>query len=301
MTPVLSVRGIEFRYGDGPLITHGIDLEIGSGETVVLLGPNGAGKSTLIKQITGELRSVGGEIEIMGHAAHRRKPAGGKPAFGAVPQSAGLFDRLTVARHLSFFAEIKGFRRRAAHAEAARIAELCGLLDLMGTPVGDLSGGQARLVLIGIAMIGDPPLLILDEPTVGLDAEIRRRVWALIQSLAANGKAVLLTTHYLEEAEKVANRIDILWDGKIQLSGTLIELFEQIDDSYEVTVQLTNSTSDRVVTRFRTRAEAEQFIRDNPEGDCALRRCSLEDLYLRIVERRGTDRGQAIAGCTFTA
>ena len=204
--PAVCVRGLTKRYKDGTRANDGIDLDVPRGGVVSILGPNGAGKTTFLRQVTTELRPTAGTIRILGIDAVAQ-PARAKEQMGITPQEAGVFESLTVRQHLEFFGRLKGLRKRDAETATA---DLIGQLDLepdAGRRVGALSGGLRRRVLIGLALLGRPPLLVLDEPTTGLDPASRRAVWRVLTTAVRNGASVVLSTHYMEEANGSAIRL----------------------------------------------------------------------------------------------
>ncbi|HVT31962.1 MAG TPA: ABC transporter ATP-binding protein [Rhodanobacteraceae bacterium] len=209
------LAGVSKRFG-GVAAVEGIDLDVRSGELLALLGPNGAGKSTAIGLLLGLVRPDRGEARLFGLApdaldARRR--------IGVMLQSAAMPDTLKVGELL---AETRSYYPDPLDAdECARVA---GIADLLGRRYGKLSGGQQRRVQFALAISGRPRLLFLDEPTVGLDIEARQAMWATIRGLVRNGCAVLLTTHYLEEAETLADRVAVLARGRIVAEGSVRQI-----------------------------------------------------------------------------
>ena len=194
----VRVRGLVKRYKDGTEANRGIDLDVRRGEVVSVLGPNGAGKTTFLRQLTTELLPTSGSVSVFGMDAVA-EPERAKRVMGITPQEAGLFESLTVREHLELFARLKGLSRRDARADALGVIGELGLVPETGKQVGALSGGQRRRILIGLALLGRPPLLVLDEPTTGLDPSSRRAAWGVIRRAVAGGATVILSTHYMEE------------------------------------------------------------------------------------------------------
>jgi ABC-2 type transport system ATP-binding protein len=208
----VRVSGLRKRYGDATAV-DGIDLEIGRGEVFALLGPNGAGKTTTVEILEGFRRRDGGTVEVLGE-----DPASaGRPwraRIGIVLQLAAGGSELTVREMIAHFATF--FPRPRDPDE---VIDLVGLAEKAGARISTLSGGQARRVDVALGIIGRPELLFLDEPTTGFDPQARRQFWDLIRELAADGVTILLTTHYLEEAEALAGRLAVLAEGRVVALG----------------------------------------------------------------------------------
>ena len=213
---VASLLGITKRYRNGVVALDDLSLTLHRGEVVALLGPNGAGKSTAVKLMMGLSAATAGTVQIFGQNprfASNRLRTGVMLQVGRAPET------LRVCEHIELF---RGYYPHPMPmAELIRIAALEGLEHRM---FGQLSGGQKQRVLFALALAGDPDLVFLDEPTVGLDIEARRAMWAQIRTLAARGKTVLLTTHYLEEADALASRIVVLNKGRVVCEGTPAEV-----------------------------------------------------------------------------
>ena len=206
--PPIEVRNLNKQYKDGPQANRDITLTVNWGEALGVLGPNGAGKTTLVRQITTELIPTSGEVRVVGIDAVAN-PDDAKSRIGVVPQEARLFDGLSVYRHLRIFGVLRGLSRRDARERADELVEELDLTAHRDFTSERLSGGLRRRLLVGIAMMAQPDVLILDEPTVGLDVESRQRLWEVLQSYRQRDAAVLLTTHYMEEAETLCDRIGI--------------------------------------------------------------------------------------------
>jgi ABC-2 type transport system ATP-binding protein len=217
VTPVVSVRGLTKSYGDFEAL-KGIDFELGAGEVFGLLGPNGAGKTTTIEILEGYRRRDAGEVEVLG-ADPAAAGLDWRGRIGVVLQSSAMYENLTVAEHLAQFA---GYYEHPRPVD--EVIELIGLEEKRDSRARRLSGGQRRRLDLGLALIGDPELIFLDEPTTGFDPGARRRAWETIRSLSGLGKTILLTTHYLDEVEQLADRVAVLREGRIVASGTVEEL-----------------------------------------------------------------------------
>jgi len=215
--PALAARGLVKRFGDREAL-RGVDFEVEPGEVVGLIGPNGAGKTTLLSILAGIAAPDGGEVRGDGVAW--------------VPQHAALYRRLTVAENLTLFARLQA---RAGQGEAgpaervARMLELTGLADRRDDRVGTLSGGNQQRVNIAIGLMAEPAVLLLDEPSVGLDPAQRARLWEFILGLVGGGTAVAFSTHDIQEAERYAARIVVVADGESVFSGTGDQLRQAVE------------------------------------------------------------------------
>ena len=260
-SPALDCRGVSFRYGER-WANQEVDLRVARGEIFCLLGPNGAGKTTLLKQITGQLRPTRGRIMVLGvDVAHRPQEA--KRKLGILPQDAGLFEALTVEEHLRHFAALKGLPRSTRAAELETLSVECALAGLMRRRVFQLSVGEKRRLLVALALLGDPPVLVMDEPTVGLDPVVRRAVWQLLDRQRARNRAILLTTHYLDEAEQLADRVAFVEAGRIARCGSLEELYRALGKTIKV-IEVDGDTGRSAVTTVSTRWK--RLTRSSPSG-----------------------------------
>jgi ABC-2 type transport system ATP-binding protein len=215
-TPIASLAGITKRYANGVVALDGLSLTLGRGEIVALLGPNGAGKSTAGKLMMGLSSPTSGRVDIFGadprHSSARLR-TGVMLQVGRAPEMLRVREQVNIFRGY--------YPNPMPYAEIVRAAGLEGIEERV---FGQLSGGQKQRMLFALALAGDPDLLFLDEPTVGLDIEARRAMWSEIRSLAARGKTVLLTTHYLEEADALADRIVVINNGRVVCAGTPAEV-----------------------------------------------------------------------------
>jgi len=228
MHPALEVRDIHKRFGDLHAL-RGVDLTVEQGEFFALLGPNGAGKSTLINIIAGLARPTSGTALVMGHDV-RADYRAARRALGVVPQELVFDPFFTVRESLEIQSGYFGLRRNDAWIDEL-LAGL-GLTDKADTNMRRLSGGMKRRVLVAQALVHKPPVIILDEPTAGVDVELRQSLWQFIQKLNSEGHTVLLTTHYLEEAETLCKRIAMLKQGRIVALDTKDNLFASFTDKY---------------------------------------------------------------------
>ncbi|WP_381567393.1 ABC transporter ATP-binding protein [Streptomyces eurythermus] len=215
---VIEVTDLRRVYGGGFEAVRGISFSVARGQIFALLGTNGAGKTSTVELLEGLAAPAGGRIRVLGHDPYRERAAV-RPRTGVMLQEGGFPAELTVAETARMWAGCT----TGARPEAV-VLERVGLADKHGVRVKQLSGGERRRLDLALALLGDPEVLFLDEPTTGLDAEGRRDTWALVRELRDQGTTVLLTTHYLEEAEDLADRLAILHEGRIAVSGTPAEV-----------------------------------------------------------------------------
>jgi lipooligosaccharide transport system ATP-binding protein len=214
----ISLRGVVKRFGSLTAV-NGLDLEVPTGTCVGLLGPNGAGKSTTIKALTAQVIPDEGEIVILGYAL----PGDSKQAraeMGVVPQLDNLDTALTVEQNLLVFAHLYRVEKPLRAAAIDRALGIANLRERRGAKVEELSGGMRRRLLIARALLHEPRLLLLDEPTVGLDPQVRQELWALIDRLRSEGVSILMSTHYIEEAERLCDTVTIMSHGRAVATGS---------------------------------------------------------------------------------
>jgi ABC-2 type transport system ATP-binding protein len=215
---VLSCRGLCKRYG-GLVAVDDVSFDIAPGETYGLLGPNGAGKTTAISIVAGVLTRDAGEVTVDGQQVSIRSAAG-KERIGYVPQDVAVYPDLTGRENLRFFARMYGLRGAAARERIDEVLQTVGLAERAGDRVATYSGGMKRRINIAVGLLHRPRLLILDEPTVGVDPQSRNAILEAIEALSEQGLAVLYTTHYMEEAERLCDRLGIIDLGKLIAEGT---------------------------------------------------------------------------------
>ena len=218
----IRLRGVVKRYGEITAV-GGLDLDVPVGTCVGLLGPNGAGKSTTMRLLTAQSIADEGELDVLGF----RLPEGSKEAraqCGVVPQLDNLDTTLTVEQNLLVFSHLYRVGRADRHTAIERALEMAKLVDRRDTRVDKLSGGMRRRLLIARALVHRPRLVLLDEPTVGLDPQVRQELWALIDALRTEGTTILMSTHYIEEAERLADTVLIMSHGKAVATGPPAEL-----------------------------------------------------------------------------
>jgi ABC-2 type transport system ATP-binding protein len=280
MSTAVVVSDLRKSYGDVAAL-RGVSFEIAAGEIFALLGPNGAGKTTTVEILEGYRERDGGSVTVLGQDPVQ---AGGawRERIGVVLQSSSLYETLTVTEHLTLFA---GYYERPR--EVGEVVELVGLEEKRDARVRTLSGGQRRRLDLGLALVGDPELVFLDEPTTGFDPEARRRAWDTIGGLRQLGKTILLTTHYLDEAERLSDRVAVLRDGEIVAIGPPTELTAALPateirfrrDGQEIVLQTEEPT--RVLHELAAEALADGRELEGLE----VRRASLEDVYLALTSR----------------
>jgi ABC-2 type transport system ATP-binding protein len=210
--PALAIRGLRKRYDDGTVALTDLDLEIGAGSFFGLLGPNGAGKSTLINAVCNLIRITAGEISVFGHPGSSLEA---RALIGVAEQEPNLDRFLSVREALLYHGGYFGMSREAAAARAEEMIDVFDLRDKAEVRAPKLSGGMRRRLLLARALLHQPRLVILDEPTAGVDVELRRELWRYIRRLHSEGTTILLTTHYLEEAEALCEEIALIGRGRI--------------------------------------------------------------------------------------
>jgi ABC-2 type transport system ATP-binding protein len=276
----VSVQGLRKGYGDVAAVS-GIDLGIARGEVFALLGPNGAGKTTTVEILEGYRDRDGGEVSVLG-TDPRRGGRAWRARIGIVLQLASDAPELTVAEMVAHFAGFYPSPRRPAE-----VIGLVGLTDKARSRIHSLSGGQQRRLDVALGLVGDPELLFLDEPTTGFDPAARRAFWEVIRALAGGGVTVLLTTHYLDEAAALADRVAVIRDGVIVAAGDPADLGGRAVAEAVVSWQDTGGTrSER--TAQPTRLVAGLAARYGGEvPGLTVTRPSLEDVYLELIGGEG--------------
>lgn len=225
-SPAVSLRDVVKRFGDVTAVDH-LDLEVPRGSCFGLLGPNGAGKSTTMRLLTGQAIADSGDVEVLGHRLPEASRAA-RAGSGVVPQVDNLDDELTVAENLDVYARLQRIPRAERRAAVAQGLATARLVDRADTPASELSGGMRRRLLIARGLLHGPQLVLLDEPTVGLDPQIRQQLWATIAEIRAGGVTVLMSTHYIEEAERLCDEVAVVHAGRVVAAGPPRELIERL-------------------------------------------------------------------------
>ena len=277
----ISVRDLRKSYGASDAL-RGISFEIKEGEVFGLLGPNGAGKTTTIEILEGYRTRDGGDVDVLGFDPERARSAF-RQRIGVVLQQSQLWPNLTVTETHRMFA---GYYEHPRNVD--EVVALVGLAEKRDARVKTLSGGQKRRLDLGVALVGDPDLVFLDEPTTGFDPAARRAAWDMIRSLRSLGKTILLTTHYLDEAEQLADRLAVLRDGVIIREGTPAEL---TGGSSETEVRYRKNGQNVVVrttqpTKVLHELTAKALADGHELEDLSVRRPTLEDVYLTLTAER---------------
>jgi ABC-2 type transport system ATP-binding protein len=279
--PVISIRGLRKSYGEVEAV-RGIDLEVHAGEVLAFLGPNGAGKTTTVEILEGYRERDGGEVSVLGEDPERADRRW-RERIGVVLQSCRLDPYLTVRESLALFA---GYYEAPRPIEET--IELVGLAGKADARASALSGGQQRRLDVGMALIGDPELLFLDEPTTGFDPSARRQAWETIAGLRELGKTVFLTTHYMDEAQRLADRVAIISRGEVVARGTPEDLGERESRPARISyredgreVELETTTPVQTLNELTGRALAEGRDLEGLE----VTRPSLEDVYLELTDQ----------------
>jgi ABC-2 type transport system ATP-binding protein len=274
----IEVGGLRKSYG-GREVLHDLSFNVETGEVFALLGPNGAGKTTTVEILEGYRRRDAGDVRVLGHDPER-PGSDFRARIGIVLQSSAVYHLLTVREMLRLFA---GYY--PAPRPVDEVVELVGLGEKRDARVRTLSGGQLRRLDLALALVGDPELLFLDEPTTGFDPGARRQAWETVRELRTLGKSIVLTTHYMEEAQRLADRVAILRDGRIVASGSPRELLTgqaAVEIRFrrngkEVVLETDEPT--RVLHDLTTEALAQGLELEGLE----VHRRTLEDLYLEVT------------------
>ncbi|WP_423430709.1 ABC transporter ATP-binding protein [Limisphaera sp. 4302-co] len=322
---MIEVRDLTKRYGNRVAI-RGVSFTVAQGEIVGLLGPNGAGKSTTMRILAGFLPATYGTARVAGHDV-ARESLEVRRRIGYMPENNPLYPEMRVVEYLRFRARLKGLRGRRARERVERVLEQCGLTEVRRRLIGQLSKGYRQRVGLADALVHEPDLIILDEPTIGLDPHQIRSVRELIKSLAGR-HTVLLSTHILPEAEMICHRMLILWDGQVLAAGTPAELEQRLSADHQVLVEVAApeaelralwagrpevaswemTPADGGYWRCWLRAAGSEdlrplvyhWVRERswPLRELTRRRYTLEDIYVQVTARQEQDdeRGEEEEG-----
>ncbi|MBZ0137333.1 MAG: ABC transporter ATP-binding protein [Planctomycetes bacterium] len=316
MSPAVTASGLRKNYGDFVAV-DGIDFEIPKGSCFGFLGPNGAGKTTTMRMIYRASPIGSGSLNILGHEVgggeNDRKI---KQHIGVVPQDDNLDQELSVRENLEVFARFYGLSRKQAKARAVELLEFVHLTERADSKVLELSGGMKRRVLIARGLVGNPDLVVLDEPTTGLDPQARINLWDRMRDLKRKNATLILTTHYMDEAEQLCDSLVIMDKGRIVAEGAPRDLIKQHVSSHVVEIDLTGRNPahrvsdgapaenaealkelESLAKRFEQHNDRLLLYVDNgeevvtraaqllPDAETLLRRSTLEDVFLRITGR----------------
>jgi ABC-2 type transport system ATP-binding protein len=294
--PAIAAHDIRKRYSDTTAV-DAVSFDIGDGEFFGLLGPNGAGKTTTLEIVEGLREPDGGDVRVLGLPPWPRNPAL-LPRIGVQMQTSAFFERLTAAEQIHTFAALYGVAERRGD----ELLEQFGLADKAGARVEWLSGGEAQRLSIACALVHDPEVVFLDEPTAGLDPQARRNLWDLLRDINTAGRTVVLTTHYLEEAEVLCDRVAIIDHGRILECDSPEALIRKVEAVTRITVQAGQLDSDELRKRFPEAAVREDddslVIASREPGpvltelaaqgalrDLTVRGATLEDAFLALTGR----------------
>ncbi|WP_203137402.1 ATP-binding cassette domain-containing protein [Microbacterium sp. JZ31] len=289
MEPAIHVEGLTKSFGRGAArrrVLDGLDLRVAPGEVFALLGPNGAGKTTTIAILTTLLKPDAGRARIAGHDV-ARAPGAVQRRIALTGQAAAVDDVLTAAENLVMFGRLSGLGRVAARRRATELLERFDLTAAAQRRVATYSGGMRRRLDLALSFVVQPEVLFLDEPTTGLDTRSRRELWDVIRSLADNGTTVFLTTQYLEEADRLADRIAVLHDGRIAALGTAAQLKARVGGETIELQDADGSVIDAVPaegTVAGVRRALEALASRGLEGTVTVRRPTLDDVFLALTD-----------------
>lgn len=300
--PAIEIEGLRKAYGDLQAV-DGLDLTVPEGIVFALLGPNGAGKTTTVEILEGLRRPTAGRASVLGHDVVREYDRV-RSRVGILPQDFSPFDRLTPREHLRYFAAL--FGRGASAEELEAILELVRLPERADVQARHLSGGEKRKLGIALALVGDPTLVFLDEPTTGLDPSARRDLWRIVEGLREKGRTVVLTTHYIEEAEALADDVAIMVRGRVVAEGPPGALVDAHGEGRRLRLVGAGEAGAEVLSRngWKVLPDGEDLVVRVPNGrgvgevltelarrgvpleDLEIARPRLEDVFLKLVGAR---------------
>jgi len=278
MSNIIEVKDLVVKFGDFAAV-NGISFDVKEGEIFGFLGPNGAGKTTSIRTITTIQKFESGSVFVDGHDI-RTEFLEARKLIGIAQQHISLDTELTVRQNIKHHAIMRKIPKKDIDRIVNETASILELDDYMDKKVMNLSGGWKRKTNIVCAIIHKPKILLLDEPTAGLDTRSRHMLWELVRKLNSNGTTIFLTTHYIEEAESLCDRVAVIDHGKLIAIGTTDELRDRIG---KITVETSSDDGKRVVKYFRDMASAKEFSKTLGDRLYTIRRTSLEDVYLELT------------------
>jgi lipooligosaccharide transport system ATP-binding protein len=305
--PLIRARGLVKRFGDFTAV-DGIDVEVSAGEAFGFLGPNGAGKSSTMRMIGCVSPPTGGELCILGMDPERDGPAI-RARLGVCPQQDNLDPELTVRENLTTYARYFGIKRRVARARADELLEFVQLAERATSKVEPLSGGMKRRLTIARALVNEPDIVLLDEPTTGLDPQARHLVWERLFRLKQQGVTLVVTTHYMDEAEQLCDRLVVMDGGRIVAEGSPRALIDRYSTREVVELRFATDAQERLVDKLAGIGERVEPLPDRvllyvDDGDAAVgqidergleptsvlvRRSTLEDVFLHLTGRSLVD------------
>jgi ABC-2 type transport system ATP-binding protein len=282
ISKMIDISSLTKEYS-GKKVIDGLDLCVGTGELFGFLGPNGAGKTTTIRILTTLTKPTSGKVLINGIDV-AKDPSRVKAEFGIVQQHLSLNRDLTIAENLELHARLHHLSRSERKNRISDLLDYVELTDHSNYLIDKISGGMKRRAMIARALIHRPKLLFLDEPTVGLDAQTRRKVWDLIRKMNADGTSVFLTTHYIEEAEALCNRIAVIHHGRLISLGKPLKLRQKLG---VIAVETKTDGNGTVYRYFQDRDEASEYISSLPDSEkVIMRESNLEDVFVELTGQK---------------
>jgi ABC-2 type transport system ATP-binding protein len=275
---VIEIKGLVKRYGSKTVV-NGLTMSVREGEIFGFLGPNGAGKTTTLRVLTTLTDFSEGTVSVGGHDV-AREPKEAKAIIGLIQQQISLDKDLTVRENMMQHAIMHGIPAAERRERIERLSKFIGLGEYMGSMINSLSGGWKKRVAIVCALVHEPKILFLDEPTVGLDIQTRRLIWDLIRKLNRGGTTVFLTSHYIEEVEALCETVGIIDKGNLIAFGTPRELRERVGSS---TVEYPGEDHKTVYRHFSSREEANRFASETRGAAVTIRDTSLEDCFVALT------------------